>query len=239
MPTSQSIPAVGAGVSTAGQLQHLGHCPSPAPTSLRSISPQTGHSSTHWRCKRSARRQQRKRCSKCRSPAAAILQGHGGIYSSRRGRPAHRQGCMDHTQPRVRLSVRPGPPRVAPGQAGGAVSGGARGCEWKRHTRGGGGGDKGQEAPRLYTSICMPNPLPGSGASGPPSARQLTSLAGWFPSRHRAEVGVEQRGEKGGCSQPHAPSRVGRLGSLEGSCPLPELVGSTQGAGRGVGGGGG
>lgn len=52
---------------------------------------------------------------------------------------------------------------------------------------GGGGEDAGREAPRPCTSICMPNPLPGSGASGPPSAPQLASFAGWFPSRHRAE----------------------------------------------------
>lgn len=151
--------------------------------------------------------------------------------------PSHTQAGLHgpYTTP-VRLSVRPCPSHVAPGQAGGAVSGGSGGCELKRHTCGGGGEDTGQEAPRLYTSICMPNPLPGSGASGPPSAPQLTSLAGWFPSRHRAEVGVEQRGEKGGCSHPHAPSHTGRLG---GSCPLPELVGSAQGAERGVGGGGG
>lgn len=50
---------------------------------------------------------------------------------------------------------------------------------------------------------------------------------------------MEQRGEKGGCSHPHAPSHVGRTGSLGGSCRLPELVGSTQGTERGVGGGGG
>lgn len=170
-------------------------------------------------------------------PMQLITQGHGGIFSSKRGHPALRQGCVDPTQPRVRPSVRACPPHVAPGQAGGAVSGGPGGCELKRHTCGGGGEDPGQEAPRLYTSICMPNPLPGSGASGPPSAPQLTSLAGWFPSRHRAEVGAEQRGEKGGCSHPHAPSHVGRLGSLGGSCLLPELVGSTQGTERGVGGG--
>lgn len=146
----------------------------------------------------------------CRDTAGFTVQGGA------------RQGCTVPTQPRVHLSVRACPPRAAPGQAGGAVSG-VWGLRVERHTCGGGGEDPGQEARRLYTSICMPYLLPGSGASGPPSAPQLTSLAGWFPSRHRAEVGAEHRGEKGGCSHPHEPSHVGRLGSLRGSCPSPEL----------------
>lgn len=47
----------------------------------------------------------------CRDTAGFTVQGGA------------RQGCTVPTQPRVRLSVRACPPRAAPGQAGGAVSG--------------------------------------------------------------------------------------------------------------------
>lgn len=47
----------------------------------------------------------------CRDTAGFTVQGGA------------RQGCTVPTQPRVHLSVRARPPRAAPGQAGGAVSG--------------------------------------------------------------------------------------------------------------------
>lgn len=191
--------------------------------------------------------QQHHRCCKSR----ARNRGNGAATAAHAPPLSHRDtegftvqgGAIPHSGRAARTlhnpcpSVCPSLPSTRGSRPGrGCSEWGSGGCELKRHTCGEGGEDTGQEAPRLYTSICMPNPLPGSGASGPPSAPQLTSLVGWFPSRHRAEVGVEQRGEKGGCSHPHAPSHIGRLG---GSCSLPELVDSALGAERGVGGGGG
>lgn len=141
----------------------------------------------------------------CRDTAGFTVQGGA------------RQGCTVPTQPRVRLSVRACPPRAAPGQAGGAVSGvwglwiGTPYVWWGwRGSRPGG-------TASLYIH------LHALSAAGEWSVRSpicsAAHIISWLVSEPAPRRGGSraQRGE--GRMLPSPPSHVGRLGAWEDPAP--------------------
>lgn len=120
--------------------------------------------------------------------------GTGGIRRSSRGHPAGRQGCRDPTQPRVRLSGHACPPHVAPGQVGGAVSGGPGAADGNA-IRVAGVARMQARRLRLHTSICMPNPLPAGEGSVRSPICSAAHIISWLVSEQRWEWSREGRRE--------------------------------------------
>lgn len=141
-------------------------------------------------------------------------------------------------QTRRRSQLRESPPST--GGAAGALHSPVSVCPsllaphaWLQARPGAVSGRAGEDAGPEGDALCIiltPDPLPGRAAAGPHLLRSSHQLL--------AALRAEQGREKGGFSQPHADITACR-GSLGGSCPSPELLGSTRGTGRGMGRGGG